>query len=147
MYRRLPIVLLAAALLATCTLKDDDPYKAPPDVAAPPADALRTSSGLASKVLAIGVGAVHPGLQSSVTVNYTGWTTDGTMFDSSVLHNGPSTFRLTEVVPGWTEVLQLMTKGEKRRVWVPASLAYGEHPTGGQPAGMLCFEIELLEVR
>jgi len=98
-------------------------------------------------VLSIGVGAVHPGPESSVTVNYTGWTTDGQMFDTTVLRSGPTTFRLNQVIPGWTEVLQLMTKGEKRRVWVPANLAYGEHPTGGQPAGMLCFEIELLEVR
>ncbi|HUL73316.1 MAG TPA: FKBP-type peptidyl-prolyl cis-trans isomerase [Vicinamibacterales bacterium] len=147
MRRRLPVLLLLAALVATCTLKDDDPYKAPPDVAAPPADALRTPSGLASKVLSIGVGTVHPGLQSSVTVNYTGWTADGQMFDTTVLRSGPATFKLTEVIPGWTEVLQLMTKGEKRRVWVPANLAYGDHPAGGQPAGMLCFEIELLEVR
>ena len=147
MARRLPLFVLVAALLTGCSLKEEDPYKAPPDVAAPPADALRTPSGLASKVLSIGVGAVHPGPTSSVTVNYTGWTADGQMFESTALQNGPATFPLNQVIPGWTEVLQLMTKGEKRRVWIPAKLAYGEHPKPGQPAGMLCFEIELLEVR
>lgn len=140
------MALLALTLVAGCTLKDDN-SGAPPDVAAPPADSLRTSTGLASKVLIVGLGSVHPGPASSVTVNYSGWTTDGKLFDASSLHGGAQTFALTQVIPGWTEGIQLMVKGEKRRFWVPAKLAYGENPPPGDPGGMLVFEIELLEVR
>ncbi|HKV98392.1 MAG TPA: FKBP-type peptidyl-prolyl cis-trans isomerase [Vicinamibacterales bacterium] len=146
MSRRVLVVLLTLALVTACTIKDD-PMAAPPNVAAPPADALKTASGLASKVLIVGMGTVHPSPESSVTVNYIGWTTDGKMVDASSLHGGPTTFKLTQVIPGWTEGLQLMVKAEKRRFWIPAKLAYGENPGGGDPGGMLVFDIELLEVR
>jgi FKBP-type peptidyl-prolyl cis-trans isomerase len=122
---------------------------APPDVAAPPADATTTASGLASKVLAAGTGADRPGPNDSVKVNYTGWTTDGKMFDSSVapLQPGrksePITLSLGRVIPGWTEGMQLMVVGEKRRFWIPEGLAYKGRP--GAPAGMLVFDIELLD--
>ncbi len=145
MMRRLFVVIASAVLLSACTLKDDT-STAPPDVAAPPADALRTASGLASKVLIVGLGSVHPTPQSSVTVNYSGWTTDGKLVDSSSLQGGPVTFPLSNVIPGWTEGLQLMVKGEKRRFWIPANLAYGDKP-GAMPSGMLVFDIELLEIR
>ena len=68
---------------------------APPDVAAPPADAAKTASGLATKVLEPGTGKDHPGKDDLVTVHYTGWTTDGKMFDSSVARGKPATFRST----------------------------------------------------
>ena len=58
----------------------------------------------------------------------------------------PAKFRVDEVIPGWTEVLQLMTPGARWRVWIPAEQAYGEDPQGGQPAGDLTFEIELIEI-
>jgi peptidylprolyl isomerase len=121
---------------------------APPDVAAPPADAQRTASGLASKVLAPGSGTEHPGQNDTVKVNYSGWTTDGKMFDSSVapLHGRrpePTTFPLGHVIAGWTEGVQLMVVGEKRRFWIPEELAYKGKP--GAPAGMLVFDIELLD--
>lgn len=117
---------------------------APPDVAAPPADASRTASGLASKVLKPGTGTHHPGPTSRVRVHYTGWTTDGQMFDSSVARGEPIVFGLTEVIPGWTEGVQLMVTGEKRRLWIPAELAYKNAP--GSPQGMLVFDIELIDV-
>ena len=116
---------------------------APPDVAAVPADAQRTASGLASKVLAAGTGTRHPRPNSRVTVHYTGWMTNGHMFDSSVKRGEPSTFGLDEVIKGWTEGLQMMVEGEKRRFWIPANLAYGDN---GEVRGMLCFEIELLKI-
>jgi peptidylprolyl isomerase len=122
---------------------------APPDVAAPPADAPRTPSGLASKVLEAGTGAERPGPNDSVKVNYTGWTTDGKMFDSSVAppQQGrkaePLTLSLGRVIPGWTEGMQLMVVGEKRRFWIPEELAYKGRR--GAPAGMLVFDIELLD--
>jgi peptidylprolyl isomerase len=118
-------------------------------VAAPPADALRTASGLASKVLQVGMTNIRPSLRSTVRVNYTGWTTDGKMFDSSVLHGGPQQFQVGGVIPGWTEGLQLMVAGEKRRFWIPGNLAYGDGPAepGGPPKGMLVFDIELVAVQ
>ncbi len=117
---------------------------APPDVAQPPDDAAVTDSGLASKVLAAGTGSVHPDAWDSVTVHYTGWTTDGKMFDSSVTRGQPATFPLNRVIPGWTEGLQLMVVGEKRRIWIPEQIAYGGRP--GAPQGMLVFDVELIGI-
>jgi peptidylprolyl isomerase len=119
----------------------------PQDVKAPPETAQRTASGVSYLVLTPGQGTVHPKLSDSVTVHYTGWTTDGRMFDSSVVRGAPATFGVTQVISGWTEALQLMVEGEKTRFWIPADLAYGSHPARpGVPAGMLVFEIELLSI-
>ena len=116
----------------------------PPDVAAPPADAERTSTGLASKVLTPGKGDRKPTATSVVTVHYSGWTTDGKGFDSSVARGQPARFPLNRVIRGWTEGLQLMVEGEERRFWIPVDLAYQGRP--GKPAGMLVFDIELLSI-
>ena len=116
----------------------------PEDVAAPPADAEKIPSGLAWKVLKPGTGTVHPKASSTVRVHYTGWTTDGKMFESSLAKGTPATFELTKVIPGWTDVLQRMTEGESRRVWIPSRQAYDGAP--GKPRGMLVFDITLLEI-
>jgi FKBP-type peptidyl-prolyl cis-trans isomerase len=118
---------------------------APPDVAAPPADAEKAASGLAWKVLSKGTGTAHPTANDTVTVNYTGWTTDGKMFESSTKRGQPASFALGSVIKGWTEGIQLMTEGEKRRIWIPVELAYQGRP--GRPAGMLVFDIELLAIK
>jgi peptidylprolyl isomerase len=118
---------------------------APSDVAAAPQDAVKTPSGLASKVLQAGTGTVHPTATSKVTVHYTGWTTDGKMFDSSVTRGESITFGLNQVIAGWTEGVQLMVVGEKRRLWIPENLAYKGQP--GAPAGMLVFDVELLAIK
>jgi len=97
-------------------------------------------------MLRVGLGSQHPAAQSRVTVNYTGWTTDGKMFDSSSQHGGPQTFTLDEVIPGWTEGVQLMVAGEKRRFWVPGNLAYDKIDQPGAPKGLLIFDIELLAI-
>ena len=121
-----------------------NPQRAPEDVAAVPADAEITPSGLASRVLRKGTGNQHPRGSQEVTVHYTGWTTDGQMFDSSVLRGTPATFPLTGVIRGWTEGLKLMVPGEKRRFWIPQNLAYrGQR---GKPQGMLVFDVELLSI-
>ncbi|MEZ4241909.1 MAG: FKBP-type peptidyl-prolyl cis-trans isomerase [Myxococcota bacterium] len=121
------------------------PIEAPADVSAPPADATKTASGLAYKVLQPGKGTEHPGPTSKVTVHYTGWTaSDGKMFDSSVQRGEPASFALNGVIKGWTEGLQLMTEGEKARFWIPGDLAYGDRP--GRPAGMLVFDVELISI-
>ena len=118
------------------------PNRAPSDVKAPPADAKKTASGLAYKVLEKGTGARHPTAASQVTVHYTGWTTDGKMFDSSVVRGEPIAFPLNGVIAGWTEGVQLMVEGEKARFWIPQNLAYkGE----SAPYGMLVFDIELIK--
>ncbi|MEO7192818.1 MAG: FKBP-type peptidyl-prolyl cis-trans isomerase [Vicinamibacterales bacterium] len=148
--------LLILVVAAGCRLKEEPStlIPPPPDVAAPPPDAIRTSSGLASKMLQIGFSNVRPTSRSRVRVNYTGWTPDGKMFDSSVPTGQPVEFGVDEVIPGWKEGLQLMVVGEKRRFWIPGALAYGEPDKssavaprpGEQPKGTLVFDIELLRV-
>ena len=120
-----------------------DPTKAPDDVQRAPADAKRTGSGLCYKILKPGTGTEHPETSSSVTVNYSGWTTDGRLFDSTYSRHDPQTFKLNRVIPGWTEGLQLMVEGEKRRFWIPEALAYaGQGPVSGD----LVFDVELLKI-
>ncbi|MFT4711487.1 MAG: FKBP-type peptidyl-prolyl cis-trans isomerase [Planctomycetota bacterium] len=126
------------------TIQDGD-IPAPADVAAPPADALTTASGLAYKVITAGDGTLHPASVDEVTVHYTGWTTDGKMFDSSVKGGTPSSFGLNGVIAGWTEGLQLMVAGETTRFWIPEALAYGGRP--GSPAGMLVFDVQLISIQ
>ena len=121
------------------------PTAAPPDVAEPPPNAKRTGSGLAYRVLVEGAGEKHPGRLSTVTVHYTGWTTDGKMFDSSVVRGQPASFPLENVIKGWTEGLQLMVEGEKTRFWIPQDLAYGGQ--SGKPHGMLVFDVELIKIQ
>lgn len=123
------------------------PLPAPDDVAKAPEDAETTDSGLASKVLEAGTGSKHPGATEDVLVHYTGWTTDGQMFDSSVARGEPISFPLNGVIAGWTEGVQLMVEGEKRRFWIPGDLAYGETPSRpGAPAGTLVFDVELIKI-
>jgi FKBP-type peptidyl-prolyl cis-trans isomerase len=121
----------------------DMPNRAPADVKAPPADAKKTASGLAYKVIKEGTGGRHPKPSSNVTVHYTGWTTDGKMFDSSVVRGEPTSFTLDKVIAGWTEGVQLMYEGEKARFWIPEKLAYGGKSA---PYGLLVFDIELLKI-
>ncbi len=117
----------------------------PEDVAAPPADAQKTSDGLAWKVLQPGTGTQHPGPTQTVKVNYIGWTTDGKSFDSTYSRGMPATFQLNQVIQGWREGLQLMVVGEKARLWIPEELAYkGEE---GKPQGTLVFDVELLDIQ
>jgi peptidylprolyl isomerase len=121
------------------------PPATPEDVAAPPANAEKTKSGLVSRVLKHGEGADHPKKTSNVTVHYSGWTTDGKMFDSSVTRGKSVSFALNQVISGWTEGLQLMVAGEKRRFWIPEDLAYKGAP--GKPQGMLVFDVELISFK
>src|SRR5918996_2939051 len=137
-------VSMSATTLAQRTLTMLPP---PPDVAAPPADAQKTTSGIASKVLTPGKGKVHPTGTSRVLVHYSGWTTDGKMFDSSVQRGQPIAFPLSGVIKGWTEGVQLMVVGEKRRFWIPGNLAYDGSSRPDAPKGMLVFDVELLGIK
>lgn len=115
---------------------------APDDVAAVPDDAARTDSGLAYKVLRPGEGEGRPGPNDKVTLRYSGWTTDGVMFDSTETKRRSRSFKVNKVIPGFSEGLQLMVAGEKSRFWIPVELAYAGLP--GRPEGMLVFDIELV---
>jgi FKBP-type peptidyl-prolyl cis-trans isomerase len=120
------------------------PNVAPPDVAAPPADAKSTPSGLYYKVIKPGTGTRHPAARDNVTVHYSGWTTAGALFDSTVVKGAPVTLDLNNVIRGWTEGLQLMVEGERTRFWIPEKAAYrGER---GKPRGMLVFDIDLIKI-
>lgn len=136
------------ALILTLTARAEPTMPdTPADVAAPPADAAKTASGLASKVLKAGTGTAKPAAADTVTVHYSGWTTDGKLFDSSVKRGKPASFPLNGVIKGWTEGLQLMVVGEKRRFWIPGKLAYGDTAAGGRPSGTLVFDVELLGIK
>jgi peptidylprolyl isomerase len=123
-----------------------EPPPSPADVAKPPAGVKRTEKGVFYRVLKAGASkdGKHPTSADSVKVHYTGWTTDGRMFDSSELRGEPATFALTGVVAGWTDGIPVMTVGDRVRFWIPEDLAY--KGAAGKPAGMLVFDVELLEI-
>ena len=123
-----------------------EPPPVPPDVAKPPASAKKSPKGVFYRVLKAGDGkdGRHPVATDTVKVHYTGWHTDGQMFDSSVLRGDKATFNLKSVVAGWTEGIPLMTIGDAFRFWIPEELAYKGQP--GKPKGMLVFDVELLEI-
>jgi peptidylprolyl isomerase len=137
------LIVTVTALLFNLLAFAEAP-ETPADVAAPPEDATCTESGLCSKVLAAGTGEQHPDAWDNVTVHYSGWTTDGNLFDSSINRGKPSTFPLNRVIPGWTEGVQLMVVGESRRFWIPSKIAYNNRPN--RPKGMLVFDVELLAI-
>lgn len=107
---------------------------------------VQTQSGLQYEVLVAGKGNT-PQPTDRVKVHYHGTLLDGTVFDSSVQRGEPVTFGVTEVIPGWTEVLQLMPVGSKWKVYIPFNLAYGAQGAGPiQPYSSLVFEIDLIGV-
>jgi FKBP-type peptidyl-prolyl cis-trans isomerase FklB len=105
-------------------------------------------SGLQYKVIKAGAGK-KPKATDTVTVQYRGSLVNGTEFDSSYKRGTPATFPVTGVIPGWTEVLQLMEVGAKWEVVIPSNLAYGERSAGAQigPNSTLIFEVELISVQ
>jgi FKBP-type peptidyl-prolyl cis-trans isomerase len=118
----------------------------PLDLKAPPRGAFRTSSGIAILVLQPGAGTKHPSPGSRVTLNYTGWTAEGTLFESTVTSGRTAIFFMGTTLAGWREGLQYMVAGEKARFWIPAALAYGDHPADKMvPAGDLVYDIELVD--
>lgn len=106
-----------------------------------------TESGLQYKIETEGEGE-SPKAADTVTVHYEGRLLDGTVFDSSYQRGSPASFGVTQVIPGWTEALQLMKPGAKWEVWLPSEIAYGERGAGGDigPNEVLNFTIELIEV-
>lgn len=106
-----------------------------------------TASGLQYQVLQPGSGEIHPTATDRVKVHYHGTLIDGTVFDSSVDRGEPITFGLNQVIPGWTEGLQLMVEGEKTRLFIPSELGYGNRAAGKiKPGSTLIFDVELLGI-
>ncbi|ATC96891.1 peptidylprolyl isomerase [Pseudoalteromonas tunicata] len=108
---------------------------------------METPSGLQYLLLSEGNGTTHPAATSTVNVHYHGTLIDGTTFDSSVKRGEPISFGLNQVIPGWTEGLQLMKEGDKMRFFIPHKLAYGNRSVGKiPPASLLIFDVELLAI-
>ncbi|HKP60947.1 MAG TPA: FKBP-type peptidyl-prolyl cis-trans isomerase [Polyangiales bacterium] len=121
------------------------PQPAPPDVAGAPSDAPQTSSGLAYKLLTQSGGTQKPNPWDRVTIHFTGWTTDGAMFDSSRSRKRPEIYDLPKVIPGWREAIPLLSVGDSVRLWVPEALAYQGRE--GEPKGSVVFDIELVSIQ
>lgn len=124
-------------------LGEKSPVQTPADVAAPPADAIRTATGLAYKVLKRGAGGSRPNLSSQIQIDYSGWTTAGRLFDSSVVRGERASFPLSQLIAGWQEGVQLMSRGDTYRFWIPGPLAYDNMPSPDAPKGMLVFDVTL----
>lgn len=121
------------------------PLAAPQDLLSPPPDALTTASGLTYRVLQRGDSpGERPRPQDDVEMHYTGWTLDGRVFDSSVARQVPVMRSLRDLMPGWSQALQLMREGDRLRLWIPAELA--RTGLAGQPHGTLVMDVQLLEV-
>ena len=130
---------------------------APPDVASVPADATKTASGLATRVLTPGTGKDHPTKDDIVVVNYTGWLYEaaapghkGAVFDSSLASGTPLRFKLGagEVIKGWDQGVIGMKAGGRRRLTIPPELAYGDSGAGRviPPSATLLFDVELVAI-
>jgi FKBP-type peptidyl-prolyl cis-trans isomerase len=124
----------------------DVDVSAPADVAGIPDDATKSASGLAWRIMRDGAGAKSPTAEDAVTIEFTGWTTDGRAFDSSKRRGEPMKVQVKRLVEGWSEGVQMMVEGEKRRLWIPAAIAYGHSPPSGRPAGPLVVDVELLRI-
>lgn len=116
----------------------------PPDnLRLPPADAVRTASGLRYVILKRGKADAHPLPSSTIVIDYTGWDFQGRVFDSSLSRPQPSRFPLTGLIKGWQEGVLLMSPGDTFRFWIPGNLAYDGSPGGDTPKGKLVFDITL----
>ena len=105
-----------------------------------------TASGLQYEIIKEGTGQ-KPVATDKVKVHYVGTLYNGTTFDSSRSRGEPITFGLNQVIPGWTEGVQLMKEGSTYKFWIPAELGYGDRAQGSIPAGsLLIFEVELIQV-
>lgn len=138
-----PVNADTTQILDLTVLGNIDPAPAPVDVASIPAGANKTASGLAYRVVKKGSGSGHPTLQSMITIDYSGWTPDGKLFDSSITRGEKASFPLNGLIKGWQEGVQLMSPGDTYRFWIPGYLAYDSIPNANGPKGMLVFDVTL----
>ncbi|HPI05983.1 MAG TPA: FKBP-type peptidyl-prolyl cis-trans isomerase [Saprospiraceae bacterium] len=112
------------------------------------AGVMTTATGLQYEIMKKGTGTVSPKATDKVEVHYHGTLLDGTIFDSSVDRGTPAAFGLNQVIPGWTEGVQLMHEGDKFKFFLPSNLAYGDRGAGAKikPGATLVFEVELLRI-
>jgi FKBP-type peptidyl-prolyl cis-trans isomerase FkpA len=152
MSRGIGAVFVAAAMLSTgCNGQTPEAQKAAADYlqrAAQEPGAVQTSSGLVFRTLTPGIGA-QPKASDVVRVHYHGTLPGGKIFDSSVDRGEPAEFRLSQVIPCWTEGVQRMHVGEKAVLVCPSAIAYGDRGAGGviPPGATLVFEVELLAIK
>jgi FKBP-type peptidyl-prolyl cis-trans isomerase len=125
-------------------------YVTPPpaDVSAPPADAEREPNGVARKILATGKGTVHPAAKRTyVELRYAGWQRDGSQFEGTGASGETRRVDITDLVDGLQQEIVQMVEGDKRRLWVPAALAYGNRTNfTNAPKGDMTYELELVHV-
>lgn len=135
-----------AHVMDLTVLGEKNPVQTPADLRAPPADAVRTPSGLSYRVLKRGAGGARPSPASTIEIHYSGWTLDGRLFDSSVARDQRASFPLDQLIPGWQEGILLMSRGDSFRFWIPGPLAY-DTPTASPdtPKGTLVFDITLYD--
>lgn len=120
---------------------------APDDLRRPPSAAARSLSGVVREVLVKGTGTTHPSASSRVSLDYSAWTAEGQLFETTVTSGHPGSFLVGSLLPGWREGLMGMVVGEKSRLWIPAALAYGEKPASRKlPAGNLVLDVQLLAI-
>jgi peptidylprolyl isomerase len=123
------------------------PWPAPADVFAPPADATRAPNGVISKVLTSGTGTAHPTLKSYADLHYAGWERNGRQFEGTGPDGPPRRYDVNELVEGLRDQLTQMVEGERRRIWVPAALAYGKRTNfANAPKGDMTYEVELVRI-
>jgi peptidylprolyl isomerase/FKBP-type peptidyl-prolyl cis-trans isomerase FklB len=155
MFRRIAVAAVIALSVTACHPKGE--AKPPADTSANAAFLAKNAKepgvttlpdGLQYKIVASGpAGGEKPRAQDEVKVNYEGTLLSGEMFDSSAKHGGPATFVLDEVIPGWTEAMQLMKPGDEWIIWIPPQLGYGDEAKPGLPANsVLKFRVQLLGV-
>jgi len=119
----------------------------PTDLKKPPREAKKTVSGLVIQVLRAGSGTVHPQSGNRMTLVFSGWASDGSLFESTVMSGQPATVTHADVVEGLREGLSTLVVGEKARFWIPSDLAFGDKPKRGAPAGALVYDVELLAIQ
>jgi FKBP-type peptidyl-prolyl cis-trans isomerase len=150
------VTVAAAILLLGCNKPAEPTIDKPVGKAAPASQAdsgqknemKTTASGLKYQVLKQGTGTISPKATDTVNVHYHGTLLNGTVFDSSVERGQPISFALNQVIPGWTEGLQLMKVGDKFKFEIPPNLAYGPDSRPKIPANStLVFEVELLGIQ
>lgn len=136
--------LLGALLAGGAFVVPTTAVEIPDDLNRPPKDAIRSPSGLVSKVLQAGDGDYHPDGNDFVNVHFIGWTPEGVEFENTYTKGQPRPFDLSTVFPGWSQGLQQMVLNEKRRLWIPGHLA-PPNPAKG-PSGPVIFDVELLGI-